>query len=310
MNEVEKKIHDDWFEIKEKFGNVFSIDQYFNFPPEELEQMCQDLRISVDEGVLQYKISFVNSAINFIDALKFDTKQFSELTKYSFHAGKVLYLILLQRLYCAGNSRMDWGKKDAGQRQKIQETDLKTIWADFLVLVQEQPAIVQKPEAKTLILNFKLYQKEIRQFNNLRGNIPKEKLPAFLANSTKTLQDLNKRIEENYRKLLAGLAASDSYSREDLRNYNLSGLAPNFVRQALKCSEVRSALAFAGNERFQIRNILASCSRILQELKQEFLKEEASYRDISGFAGGHLVLAKSFAALLVARIEKNIASRV
>lgn len=312
MTDLARKVHSDWFEIKQIFDNVFSIDEYLNLSAESLAEINQALRMAVEEGILEYKSAILAGALSFIEALKFDAKQFSGIDGHTVQATKLLYVILLQRLYCTGQMPQAKEKEQEELKKEYQETSIKNIMAELQMLVKEDPSLTQKPEVKNILLQFKIYQKELEDMKKLQANIPKEKLPSFLNNLKNTLEGITKKIEENYNRLLMEKAqpAEAVHSPGDLRNHDMHPLSPLFLAQAELASGIRSRFVFAGDERFQIREVLESAENLLKQLRQEIKTEEKRYREMEPAPEGYVLLAKSFASTIIRRIDKNISARI
>jgi len=313
MAELEKVTHSDWFEIRENYDNVFSLDEYLDLPTPELTSLARELRLSVEEGALEYKRKMISLCQNFIESLRYDTRQFSEIGQYALSSTKLVYVILLQRLFAHGQLTPGKSEKESEELQEeFQEKDIKTIMKELQALVREEPSLTQKQEVKNILLQFKIYQKELEEMNKLRANIPKEKLPAFLTNFKNTIDGITRKVQDNYNRLLKekSAPAATVYPRGDVRFYSLSPLGPVFQKQAETASRIRSHFLFAKNERFNTREIFQTTSGMLTELKDTLGVEEARYRQMEPGDDLRIQLIRSFTAEVIRRIEKNISTRI
>lgn len=314
MMELDKYVHSDWFEIREKYDNVFSLDEYMDLTVPQLEEIIQSIRLSVEEGVLEYKRMIISRILSFIESLKFDTKQFAEIGDYALLSTKLLYVILLQRLFSTGQivpGRQEKEKDPEEMEEQYKEKDIKTIMSELSSMVKEDAALIQKQEVKNILLQFKIYQKELEEMNKLKNNIPKEKLPSFLNNFKNTIDGITKKVQDNYSRILKekSAPAAPVFGRGDLRAHSLSGLTTVFQKQAELGSKIRSRFLFARNERYNTREIFEAATALLSELKDTIKIEESRYRTMAPSESSEILLAKSFSVELVRRIEKNIATR-
>ena len=312
MSELDRKIHGDWFETKEIMDDVFSLDEYFNLSSLEMTSLINDLRLAVESGILEYKRSVILKTCEFIESMNFDTKQFVLLDKTVLGFSKMLYVVLVERLFTTGH--LTTGKQEKEKKElneEMQEKDIKTIMTELQEMVKKEPALVQRSEVKNILLQFKMYQKELTEMNKLKDNIPKEKMAAFLGNFKNTIDGLTKKIQINFNQILAEKTMVDtapSFLKGDLRKYNISILTPLVLKQAEIISEIRSRMDFASSEKYHTRDALAPVTGLLEELKALIRKEEEHFAALELREAA--LLGKSFSTAIIKRFEKNLSVRI
>ena len=312
MQDLERKIHGDWFEIKEIIDEVFEIDEYLDLSGSEMKPLINELRLSVESGILEYKRSVAQKIGDFIESMNFDTKQFAQVENHALILTKLLYTILIERLFASGH--LVPGKQEKEEmhlEEKMQEKDIKAIMAELQTMVKEDPELVKRNEVKTILLQFKMYQKELAEMNKLKDNIPKEKLPAFLGNFKNTIAGLTKKIQDNYNQIMEEKAAVETkpdLPKGDLRKYNLSRLAPILLSQAEAVSKIRSRMIFAGEERYHTREAFRPIFSLLEEFRKLIRKEEEHFAAMELREAS--LIGKSFSMEIIRRIEKNLNARI
>ncbi|MBI9101501.1 MAG: hypothetical protein JEY99_03720 [Spirochaetales bacterium] len=312
MVELERKIHGDWFEIREILDDVYAIDEYLNLSTAELNILINDLRLSVESGILEYKRSVVLKTYEFMESMNFDTKQFAMVDKFTLSVTKLLYTVLLEKLFAKGllvPGKQE--KEDVQLGEEFQEKDIKTIMTELQAMVKKEPALVQRNEVKSILLQFKMYQKELTEMSKLKNNIPKEKLPAFLGNFKNTLDGLTKKIQTNYNLILAEktvVEVKQEHPKGDLRRYNISKLTPLLAKQAEIISNIRSRMLFASEERYHTREAFKSIPSQLEELKKLIRSEEEFFAAMELREAA--LIGKSFSIEIIRRIEKNLNVRL
>ena len=313
MVELDKIVHSNWFEIREKYDNIFSIDEYFNLSVPELNDLVQSLRLSVEDGVLEFKRKTISQCLNFIESLKYDTKQFAQIGSYALASTRLLYIILIQRLFA--NGQLTPGKQEKDQndlQEEFKEKDIKTIMSELQTMVKEDQSLTQKQEVKNILLQFRIYQKELEEMNKLKNNIPKEKLPSFLQNFKNTIDGITGKVQDNYNRLLKekSAPAAPVFSKGDVRRYALRSLSPAFQKQAETASRIRSRFLYARNERYNTREIFEASLSLFSEFRDTLNVEEALYKQLEPEDSFRVQLIRTFTNELIRRIEKNISTRI
>lgn len=310
--DIDKRIHSDWFELRQVYDNVYTLDEYVRLETPLLSEAKERLRLSVEEGLLQYKFALLGDAEEFLEALKFDTRHFDQLKNQTQKISLLLFLILIQRLFVTGSTALRRQEPtESLVNEEIKEKDLKVIMAELRNMAAEDPAFTQRPEVKTILLQFRIYQKELEELKKLKTNIPKEKLPAFLANFQKTFNEINRKIQDNYNNLMEEETRVEIAppSPGDLRKYTLKEMAPLMLKEGETAARLRSMFQFAKEERYNTRDIFSNALKVIETLKALLVQERAMMSRWEPAPEGAILVSKGFSEEMIIRLGKLISNR-
>ncbi len=312
MSDSARRIHSDWYELKEVYDNIFSLDEYLKLETPLLEEAKNALRLSVEEGVLQYKGHLLRTSREFIEALKFDTRHLDQLPRQSRLMSLLLFIILIQRLFTTGQVPLSKPEPvDNSMVQEMDEKDIKVIMEELRKMAAADPTFSQRQEVKTILLQFKIYQKELEDLNKLKATIPREKLPGLTANFKRTFEEINRKIQDNYNQIIQEKikAVQPPPAPGDLKQYKLNELTPLLVKQGETASKLRSLFLFAGEERFNTRELFESALTITSQLEELVRWDRTQMSRWEPRPGGEVVVAKRFSEELIIRLGKLIGNR-
>ena len=77
MDELEKKIRGDLFDLRESWDDVLKIEDLFSFKTPELKKIGEDIDLSVEEGLLEYKRKRLLQTFAFAEDFMYDSRSFS-----------------------------------------------------------------------------------------------------------------------------------------------------------------------------------------------------------------------------------------
>jgi hypothetical protein len=312
MSDSARRIHSDWFELKEVYDNIFSLDDYLKLETSLLEEARTGLRLSVEEGVLQYKGQLLRAAREFIEALKFDTRHLDQLPRQSRQMSLLLFIILIQRLFTTGQVALSKQEPvDNSVAEEMDEKDIKVIMEELRKMAAADPDFSQRQEVKTILLQFKIYQKELEDLNKLKTSIPREKLPGLTANFQKTFEEINRKIQDNYNQIIQEKikAVQPPPAPGDLKQYKLNELTPILLKQGETAAKLRTLFLFAGEERFNTRELFETALTIPSQLNELFRLERGLMARWEPRQGGEVLVAKRFSEELILRLGKLIGNR-
>jgi hypothetical protein len=312
MSDSARRIHSDWFELKEVYDNIFSLDDYLKLETSLLEEARTGLRLSVEEGVLQYKGQLLRAAREFIEALKFDTRHLDQLPRQSRQMSLLLFIILIQRLFTTGQVALSKQEPvDNSVAEEMDEKDIKVIMEELRKMAAADPDFSQRQEVKTILLQFKIYQKELEDLNKLKTSIPREKLPGLTANFQKTFEEINRKIQDNYNQIIQEKikAVQPPPAPGDLKQYKLNELTPILLKQGETAAKLRTLFLFAGEERFNTRELFETALTITSQLNELFRLERGLMARWEPHQGGEVLVAKRFSEELILRLGKLIGNR-
>ena len=199
MNELDTRIKGHLFEIKERYDDIFELEEYFEFTPEELEKTAKDLKNCVEMGVLEYKKRIVSSVYTFLENLKYDSRGFEKLETYLPPLTALVYTALAQRLIAKGTLRNGSEQKnEVIETTTITEEELpiKDILSDVQKRIKNDPAMENDPKIKSILLQIRRYRAELEKKTTLEPNILPDKREAFEGNYKKVFDEIFTKIRE------------------------------------------------------------------------------------------------------------------
>lgn len=305
MEGLDKKISGDWFEIKSNAEDLREVEEYFELTAPDFKIAAEEVRLSVEEGIVEYKRKILNPLFSFAESMKYDSRGFDDLVSQAEKLSPLIYVLLLQRLIARGTIPL---KKEEISLDEDRKLGIKEIIQDVNDRIQTDQTVAMHQSIKNILAQVNLYKKELEEMKKMLPNIPREKGEAFSDNFKKTFADINKRIEENY----------SAYLREEIQKYheslNTNPLAYTdvkstgklFLEQAYTISKLRSTLSFAESEGFRTRAVLVGIDDEKDELLQPFSRETAEYRKLTGTEADAAALSKAFGNEIVHHLNKAV----
>lgn len=309
MEPLIRKIKHDWYDVQEAAEDPDELEKLFSFQKSEVEEMVEDLRMSVDGGVTEYKNRSLSNLYAFMDSFQYDSRGLGDLTKVGRSLVSVLYLVLLQRLISLGTIEIqmdDQGAKVGGSSQP----ELK----DILRYVQEQikaePTLKQNPSVKIILVQIGKYRTELEKMKRLLANIPAEKKESFLRNFKKTFEEISQKVQENYRILSDSEdeeAAKDYIDGNPLRRFDYRPVGTILLNQANEFSAIRSTVFFAESERFKTREILSGILDHKERIALLINTELSTFAQLSDNQNDGKIISKAFSQELIKVLNRQIA---
>ncbi len=305
MEGLQKKIAGDWFDIRENGENVFDIEEYFNPSPDDLKGLIKDIRLSVEEGILEYKRTVMLPIFSFLESLKYDSRGLEQLQTQAIKLSSLIYTMLIQRLLCRGAIPL---RKEKLSVQVRGEQDIKEIVSELNDRIKKEPDLSKHPAVKNIFMQMNIYKKELEEMKKLSPNIPPEKASAFFANFKNRFNQITGSIQENYTVLLKEEQERLHEKRltNPLEGYDLVPLAKMCMAQAQEAAKVRSTLNFAEKEGYRTReylvNLIEEKDTILRPFHSEaeyFQRMEPSPKRMAG-------LAKTFGQEIIVILERQL----
>jgi len=260
MTELETLIRGHIFELKERFEDIFALEEYFEFTPEDLETLARDLKKSVEGGVLEYKKRTISSAFTFMESLKYDSKGFDRLATFVTPLTSLVFIVLTQRLIAKGTLRISEQKPEDTEGQLFEEKDLsiQEILSDVQQRIKQSPEAEKDQRIKSILLQVRQYRSELEKKKSLEPNILPDKRPAFEENYKKIFDELLNKIRTTYYTVLKSDETKPATAAEKkLSDYDLPQLEGVYRKQIEYYSSLRSTMIYAVKERYNIREIFA-----------------------------------------------------
>ncbi len=306
MQELEKKVAGDWFDIKEKAENIFDLHEQFKLSVQQIKNLIQEVRLSVEGGILEYKRKVINPVFPFLEALKYDSKHFDELDKHAASLTPLIYAVLIQRLIARGTIPI---KKKKVAVESEREKGLKAIVTDINERIQDDPALSNNPAVKNIMNYMNVYKRELAKMNELAPNIPAEKKESFAANFKHTFDELTESIQDNYARVVQEEQQKihDRIDVSPLERFDVKPLAKTLLNQGMEIARVRSTLRFAAKEGFKTRELIVKLTGQKERITDPIDEEKRRYLDLTGGnEKSAVVLSKTFGAEVIKVLERQV----
>lgn len=305
MEEVDKKIAGDWFEIGENSGNMYDLEQYFKPTIADFNQVIADIRYSVEEGIIEYKRNILNPAFAFLNSMKFDSKGLESLGREHKKITLLMFVILTQRLIARGTIPLI--KTDLNVETEV-EKDLKSIVQDINSRIKENPEFANNSNVKNIQMQIFIYKKELEKMRTLAPNILPDKKESFEGNFRKTFATITASIVENYKTIIRAEEQKllDSMRTNLLARYDLKPLSRILFSQVNEVSKIRSTLIFAEKEGFRTREGLMNLLALKEQIFRPFKEEVRKYIAMGENDSTARLISKGLGAEIIHTLEKEI----
>lgn len=309
MIDLEKYITGYWFDIKESAENLYNLEEQFSFSGAQLKSIADEIRFSVEEGIVEYKRSPLLPLFSFLESFKYDSREIDHLENHSYRLAQLIYVILIQRLLARGTIPLH--REELNVEIDV-EQDIKVIIQDVNRRIKENPELNKNRLIKNILMQMNIYKKELDKMQNLAPNIKPELASSFFANFRKTFDSINESIRENYREFLEEEQLKrDGKSVRDnpLAPFDLTPIARVCSSQAKEVAEVKATVDFVAKERFKMRESLANVLKrkddILRPIQEEWNEYERMSREVTTDKVDARSLSKAFGSEVVRVLEKQ-----
>ncbi len=269
MVELEKRITGDWIELKKAATDPRSLLEFLALSPGDLAPAAARLRLSVEQGIIEYKRTSLSPVLVTLETARYKSLQVEEVLAQETSLALLLYAVLVQRLIAVEQiplTRRAEGRRSPG----VEGMQVNVILADLKARVKANPGLRSDPAFKNVLMQVQLYNRENQKLRELLPTIKSEMQSSFLANFTRTFDDIIGSIRRNYQSILAAEAEARMAKQEgfSLAAMPLKELAPFLVNQGRELSRMRSTLAFSREEKYKTREILVG----LYESRHDILR--------------------------------------
>jgi len=304
MEELKKQIAGDWFDVREKSDTLYDLEETFSPSAEDLRALIKEIRLCVEEGLVEYKRTVLLPIFSFLESLKYDSKGLVSLPEQALKLSPLMYVILLQRLLCRGIIPL---KKEKHSAQEQITKDVKEIIQDLNQRIQENPAYSQHTAVKNIFMQMNIYKKELEDMKKLSPNIPPDKADAFFTNFKNRFNSITKSIHDNYQVILNEdrEIRMGTISVNPLTQIDMMPLAKICADQAQKAARIRSTLRFAKKEGFKTREYLVEMLKQKDVILAPFAKEEKLLSNLPGPQGKNVYFSKAFSSEITRILERQ-----
>ena len=312
MYSLEKVINDDWFDIKEQAEDPDTLEKKLELTTGDLKNTVTNIHISVEEGIIEYKRRVLAGLYATIDSLQYDSKQLGKLNEDLTNLSAMIYIVIIQRNIASGIIELKVKSGPAHEEnQEANKVNIREIIKDVTDRIREKPDFQTLPEVKNILLQAKIYSKEMTELNSLKPNIPKEKLNGFLTNYKKRFDEIAASMAANY-KAITDAEENEARSRiisHPLKRYDLHSLSKIYWRQAKEFARIRSTLQFIVKEKYQTREYLVSLGSEKNERIKSVEEEYAAYGEMGKSDEEGKKISRMVGAEAIKILEKQISWR-
>ena len=312
MLDLEKRISGDWIELREKANNLYSLLDALALPPHRLRASADALRHSVEQGIIEYKRTLFAPVLVALETARYSSLAPGDMGEQENSLAVLLLAILMQRLFCMESIplvRPRDEKRDFG----VDSLQVGAILTDVNARLKADPGLRGHPAVKNILMLVQRYNGENHKMRELLPTIKAEMRRSFLANFSRTFDEIIGSIRRQYSSILQEEASVDKAQKEgfSLAQVPLKELAPLLAVQAREVSKFRSTLANAREEKYKIRESLVRLydgRHVVLRLVEDELKtyrrlcQRVQQDDIDGCANA---MAMGFRDEVVNLLEKQ-----
>lgn len=259
MVELAKRISGDWIELRETLNDLHAFVDQLRIGSQELREEAQRLRLSVEQGIVEYKRARLAPVLSGLETARFRSLALGEIEGYERDLSLLLFTVLVQRLI-ALDLLASARPPDELPSFDVEGMQVNVILSDVNTRIKADPSLRAHPSVKNILVQVQLYNRENRTMRELLPTIKPEMRTAFLGNFTRTFGEIIASIRRHYLALLREQAAAEKAARPpfSLALVELKPLAPLLVNQAREFARIRSTLAFAREDKYKTREVLVS----------------------------------------------------
>ncbi len=312
MENLQKAITGDWFDIKSVMENYSSLQEFFDFPAEQLKETIDTIYQAVEGGIIEYKKNILNSVFSLTDSLKFDTASLNMLESNIANLKALIYVILIQRLITRKIIKLKTsdnnGENKKPDRKRYTVSDIGNIVREIQTLIKKEPELKSNKNILNILVQINRYKSETESMKNLAKNIPHDKIDNFKANYSQNINKILSSLVNSYILLLderKGDADSPKYGNP-LEQHDLSITTDLLKKQAENISRIKSTLEYAAKERFRIREIIATSDSIRDRLYSSVEEEKKKYFNMALSENGGRDLSRLVALEIMENLKKQL----
>jgi hypothetical protein len=281
MVELEKRISGDWIELKGAANDFHLLLDALAVPPHELKAATDKLRLSVEQGIVEFKRTLLLPVLVALETARYKSLAGEEMTGHERFLTSLLLVILVQRLLCAELLPMA-RPQEAKRTFGVESLQVGAILQDVNARIKRNPALRSHAAIKNILMQVQRYNGENQKMRELLPSIKPEMRTSFLANFTRTFEEIIGSIRRHYLSILHEEAAAEKARQEgfSLALMPLKELAPLLVSQAREIARIRSTLAHAREEKYKTREVLVRLYDGRQTVLKLIEEEGKVYRRI------------------------------
>lgn len=260
MDELEKRVSGDWIDIRESAVDFYTLNDYFQISPAEMDAQRQALGLANEEGMVEYKRALLSPVFVTLENMGYQALTAEELAAQAQTLHTLLFVTMIQRSVVLGTIQL---VRSPGPSEAPREESVKVILADVQDRMKRDPELQKHPAVKNIFVSVKRYQNEMTKMKELASKIKGDKNRAVFAdNFRNTFASIEDSMRKNYAEIIREeRSEADKASANLPRRLSLKPLAPVLTAQAQEFSRMKSTLVFAGEEKFRTREMLVGLFR-------------------------------------------------
>jgi hypothetical protein len=297
--------------IQEAGRDLEQLAEFLELGREDLEAQLEPLRLSAEEGCLEYKQSLVNSVFRQLENERYRSLAATALEGLARELGVLIYITTVQRLLADGQLPLRQSQRSAESEERPEadepQVEVKEIIAEIEDRVKKDPALRTRQPVKNILMQLNRYSKELNDFKELTARIPREKAPAVAANFRKTAAEIYGSIRRNYDEFVKEeQAALPKEPQNILLRIDRKSLVRIYAEQAREASSVRSSVLFSRDEQYGTRELLVELAGRHRDFDAMIRSERARYLELGGTQVVAREIALAFAAEITRRVEREV----
>ncbi len=310
MSDRTRRIRADWVVLQETGRDLEQLAELLGLGREELEAQIEPIKLSVEEGCLEYKQAVVNRLFRELENERYRSLSAAALAGIASDLAVLIYVTTIQRLLADGQLPLrvqQQREKEAEPEEKSAQRDIKEIIAEVEQRVKENPELRTRQPIKNILMQLNRYSKELNEFRELTERIPKEKAQAVAVNFRKITEEIYASIRRNHDLFVAEeQAAMPKKPQNVLLRIDLKSLSRVYTEQGRRASAVRSTVLFTRDEQYGTRELLIEAAGEHRHFDKLIVAERTRYRELGGTETVAREIAKAFAAEISRRIQREI----
>ena len=257
MPDLEKRISGDWIEIREKANDFHSLLDMLDVPPQQLRAAADKLRLSVEQGVVEFKRVLLSPVLVALETARYKSLAAEDMSAQEKSLTVLLLSVLVQRLLCMELLPMARPREEK-RSLGVETIPVAAVLADVNARIKADPEQRTAPAIKNILMLVQRYNGENQKMRELLPTIKPDMRTAFLANFTRTFEEIIGSIRRHYTVLLQDEIAAEKARKEgfSLSLMPLKELAPLLNSQAREICRIRSTLGHARDEKYKTRETL------------------------------------------------------
>ena len=258
MAELEKRISGDWFELRQKAGDYHALVEFLPLSNAELREAATKLRLSVEQGIIEFKRSMLSPVLVALEAARYKTLDGQEMVQQERSLTALLFSVMVERLMATDLLPRARPREEGQAAVGTEDLQVGALVGAVKARIKDTPSLRSHPAIKNILVQVQLYNKENQKMRELLPMIKPEMRASFLANFSKTFEGIVASIRRHYTTLLQEEAAVSRLKRPEfsLAMLPLKDLAPLLAAQAQEIARIRSTLAHAREEKYKTREVL------------------------------------------------------